>query len=104
MRRVLSLALVVPMLGAPLFEAHAAEPVPLTPAPAAQPTPAPTVTPPADEATAAKIARARTMKVWGGVSLATGLAFVAVSGITWGLRNTALRRADRRKYYVDEQR
>lgn len=49
-------------------------------------------------------ARSRTLKAVGGTSLGTGIGLVALSGIFWGLRNTALRRADRQKFYVDEQR
>ncbi len=103
MNRSITVALAVAVLCAPSVPALAAPAA----APASAPAPAPAPIPPRsshDEQTKADLQRAKTMKTWGGVGLATGLGLVVVSGISWGLRNTALRRADRQKFYVDEQR
>ena len=67
-------------------------------APAAEPAP------PADADTAHELQRGRTLRVAGGVSLGAGLGLLAIGGISWMMRSTAIRRADNRRFYVDGQR
>lgn len=78
---------------------------PIAPAPAVAPAPAPPRQPrpeptPMDKL---RLQRARAMMGWGGVSLGLGLLGVAGGAIAWGLRRTALERADRQRFYTREQ-
>ncbi|MBL4686882.1 MAG: hypothetical protein JKY37_19965 [Nannocystaceae bacterium] len=97
MNRVLSLVVVMAVFAAPTAQAQAA-----TPPASAEPEPAPAQ--PAASEGSPDAGRGKTVKIWGGITLGTGLVVIAASGITWGLRNTAIRRANRQKFYVDEQR
>lgn len=96
MNRLLSLVLGLAMVVAPVAQAHAAPPTET-----AQPAPPPD---PGAAERNAELRRAKTVRNVGAISLATGFVLVGVSGITYLMRNSALRRADRQKYYVDEQR
>lgn len=94
---MIAISLVLGSTASARAEGPALQPATASPATAAPP---PTI----DVEAQTALRRARVMKTAGGTSLGLGLALVGVSGISWMMRNTALRRADRRKFYVDEQR
>ena len=96
MSRLLSLVLGLAIALAPVAQAKAAPPTEQT-----QPAPPP------DTGAAernAELRRAKSVRNVGAISLASGVAMLGVSGIAYLMRNSALRRANRQKYYVDEQR
>ena len=44
------------------------------------------------------------MRVWGGITLGTGSTLVAVSGLMWILRSSAVNYGSTRRFYIHEQR
>jgi len=90
--RLLSFVLGLTIALAPVARAHAAPPTE-----AGQPDPSAVQR--NDE-----LRRAKQLRTVGAISLATGFAMFGMSGIAYLMRNSALRRADRQKFYVDEQR
>ena len=96
MSRLLALVLGLAIAIAPLGVLAA----PAQPAPGPQPA-APA---PPDSDTLYKLDQAKAMRVWGGITLGTGLALVAVSGVMWIARSSSLNYADTRRFYLHEQR
>ena len=93
MNRFLGLGLGLAVAIAPVLPAHAQAPTETAPSPD-----------PAAVERNADLRRAKTVRTTGAITLATGVAMFGMSGIAWLMRNSALRRADRQKFYVDEQR
>ena len=103
MNRLIAAIIGLTLAMAPVL-GHAAPPTQAAPAPGPQLAAAPPPKSGYDSDTLYALDRAKSLRVWGGISLGTGLGLIATSGVLWMFRGAALRHADTRRFYPDEQR